>query len=156
MSSVTPQDLLPWNDPDELLELLGRVEKSDRVVLRDAVRTLLDHEDEDIREEALRIAAIHWAMTEITEKSIEMLQFDEESSVRRTAAYAVAALTTDGNRHASTQLLLNVLRNESEEEEVRRAAYESLLLMYSRKAFPPLNQEVSADILLQDPWLQEL
>jgi HEAT repeat protein len=156
MSSVTPEDLLPWNDPDDLLQLLGRVEKSDRAVLHDAVKKLLEHEDEDIREEALRVAAIHWTLGDVREKSIEMLQFDDEPSVRRTAAYAIAALAKEATRLADTKLLLGVLRNSSEEEEVRRAAYEGLLLLHGRKELPPMNREVSVSTLMEDPWLREL
>jgi HEAT repeat protein len=156
MSSVTPEDLLPWNDPDELLQLLGRIEKADRAVLHDAVKKLLDHEDEDIREEALRVAAIHWTLQDVREKSVEMLQFDNEPSVRRTAAYAIAALANESTRLADTKLLLDVLRNSTEPEEVRRAAYEGLLLLHGRKEFPPMNREVSASTLMEDPWLREL
>jgi HEAT repeat protein len=156
MSSVTPEDLLPWNDPDELLQLLGRLEKADRAVLHDAVKNLLEHEDEDVREEALRVAAIHWTLGDTREKSMEMLQFDDEPSVRRTAAYALAALAKESTRLADTELLLDVLRNSSEHEDVRRAAYEALLLLHGRRDFPPINRDVSASVLMQDPWLQEL
>jgi hypothetical protein len=156
MSSITPEDLLPWNDPDELLQLLGRVEKSDRAGLQEAVKTLLEHEDEDVREEALRVAAISWTLDELHEKSMEMLRFDDEPSVRRTAAYAIAALAKESSRLADTELLLDVLRNSSEQEEVRRAAYEGLLLIHGRKNFPPMNRDVSARSLMQDPWLREL
>lgn len=156
MSSVTPEDLLPWNDPDELLQLLGRVEKSDRAALSVAVKTLLEHEDEDVREEALRIAAVHWALPELREKAVEMFRFDDEPSVRRTAAYAIASLAKESTRTADTGLLLDALRNSFEQEEVRRAAYESLLLLYGRKEFPPLNRDLPASTLMQDPWLREL
>jgi HEAT repeat protein len=87
---------------------------------------------------------------------MEMLQFDDEPSVRRTAAYAIAALGKESTRLADTQLLLDVLRNSSEEEDVRRAAYEGLLLLHERKDFPPINREVSARTLMQDPWLRGL
>jgi hypothetical protein len=156
MSSVTPEDLLPWKDPDELLKVLGRVEKSDRALLHGAVKQLLEHEDEDIREEALRIVAVHWTLADVRAKAIEMLQIDDEPSVRRTAAYAVASLAKDTTRDSDTQLLLDVLRNDSEQEEVRRAAYEALLLLHGRDEFPPMNRDVSASALVRDPWLREL
>jgi HEAT repeat protein len=156
MSSVTPKDLAPWIDPDELLQLLGRVEKSDRAVLHDAVVKLLEHEDEDVREEALRVAAIRWTLADVRDKSLEMLESDDEPAVRRTAAYAIAALATESTRQEDTGRLLEILRNSSEQEEVRRAAYEGLLLLHGRKEFPPMNREIPANKLLQDPWLQEL
>ena len=156
MSSVTPEDLLPWNDPDELLQLLGRVDKSDRAALHDAVKQLLEHEDEDVRNEALRVAAVYWTLADVREKSIEMLEFDIEPSVRSTAAYAIAALAKESTRLADTGLLLGVLRNDAEDEDVRRAAYEGLLLLHGRKDFPPFNRDVPASTLLQDPWLRDL
>jgi HEAT repeat protein len=156
MSSVTLEDLVPWNDADELLQALGRVDKTDASALADAVKNLLEHEDEDVREEAIRVAGVHWTLAEVREKAEFMLHSDEAASVRRTAAYAISALATDATKLRDTRILLHVLTNDAEQDQVRRAAYEGLLLLHGRNNFPPINRDVAPATLMEDPWLRRL
>ena len=56
---VTAGDLLPWRDPEQLLAALTSIERSQLPELRDEIIRLVDHEDADVREQALRRLFVH-------------------------------------------------------------------------------------------------
>jgi hypothetical protein len=153
--TVTTEDLLRWNDPDHLLEAIVRLRREDLPGFRTELRSLLDHEDPDVREHALRRLAMHLKDVECHEKAVELLR-DPEPNLRRAAAHAVTSTSTSASRDADTRELLAMLNETDAPGEVRRAAYESLLLLHGRKDLPAGNRPLDLQRDVDWRWIQQL
>jgi hypothetical protein len=132
MSIPSPAELAYWNAPDELLGALYRVSREPVPELRETITSLLDHADPDVREEALRILASRWKDQAARPKALEALECDPAPRVRSAAAYAIASLSTSVTRTEDTQLLIRGLRDKSQPMDVRRAAYNSLIILHRK------------------------
>lgn len=122
MATTTTADLAPWRDPEDLMRSLIRAEPGQLAELRDAVVRLLEHEDEFVREEAVRKLYVHWQDRMARDRVVELFRLDSDDSVRRTAAFGVASTSTSGMRVEDTRLLLGVFLDESQPLDVRGAA----------------------------------
>ncbi len=145
-----------WNDPDDILHTLIDLQKDDYGALRDAVLDLVDHEDPDVREEAVRKIYVHWTDVPSRSKAVDALRFDPSPGVRRVAAFGVAATASDTTQGEDTRVLLQTFLNESEEIDVRGAAYEALLLLHKRREFPPVKREIDLDRDVDWNWVSVL
>lgn len=155
-NKITPEDLVRWRDPDELLQALGAISREQKEELSSAVADLLDHEDPDIREEAVRRLIVQWKDAELRPTAIEILQFDEEPAVRRTAVYGLAALSKGSTQGEDTQMLLSILFDEAGEPDLRRAAYEALMMIHGRSDIPPVNREIDLVDDVDWTWIRSL
>jgi hypothetical protein len=113
-----PQELLGWNDPDDLLKALGQIGHGDKERLVAAVAPLALHEDPDVREEAIRVLLVRWKDALYRDRAIERLCIEVQARfLRQTpgigvtmAEEAEAALshpwwTAESQRASSEQLL---------------------------------------------------
>jgi hypothetical protein len=132
MSVPSEAELFFWNDPDDLLNALYQVSREPVPELRDSVERLLEHDDPDIREEAIRILLTRWKDLSFRPQVINVLQSDPAPNVKSAAAFGVAATSTDENRAQDSQLLLSVLRDEGEHLDVRAAAYDALMILHRK------------------------
>lgn len=153
---VTAADLASWRDPDELLDALGRISKDDLEELSSALVSLLDHDDVDVREEAAQALFVAGKNAEHHSQVVQLLQYDPEVAVRSIAAYGVAASSTDATRSEDIRSLLQAVHQESESTEVRRSAYEALLILFRRPAFPAMNQPFDPTRDIDWKWLDGL
>jgi len=126
------QDLLPWSPPEALLAALARIPKGTLGDYREALVPLVKHDDDDVREQAVRHLFVHLCDDERHEDVVRLLRADRSRNVRRAAAYGVMASSTVTTRAKDTTLLASVALDESEEELVRSAAYDSLLFLCGR------------------------
>ena len=156
MTQTTAADLLPWNDPDDLLQSLYRVEKAPRPELRDALARLLEHDDPDVRGEALRILVTRWKDHAFRGNAAQTLRFDPDPEVRAAAAFALASVSADGDRLEDTQLLLEMLHDEAQEATVRGAAYDALLVLYRKPEFPTKKRDFDASLDVDWAWVKAL
>jgi HEAT repeat protein len=156
-------DLSVWNNPDDVLRALYRIGKEPVPELRDAILHLLEHDDADIREEALRILLTRWKDREVRPKAISALQSDPAPNVRSAAAFAISATASDSSRSTDTRILLNVLRNETEDLNVRGAAYDALLILHRQTGeaggkwpFPTKRRDFDPERDVDWLWVQRL
>lgn len=149
-------ELHPWHDADDLLKALYRLGKEPVDELRDAVRALLDHHDPDIREEALRVLLTRWKSRDAREHAVAAVQGDPAPQVRCAAATAIAATALPETRAHDTELLLSIVLDESENTEVRGAAYEALLIMYRERGFPPGERAFVPSTDVDWVWIRSL
>lgn len=162
MNVPSPADLHFWNDPDELLQALYRLGRQPVPELREPVRNLLDHADPDIREEAIRVLATRWKDESARLRAFDMLRTDPAPRVRSAAAIAVGATSTSASRDHDTRLLLSVLRDESQPMDVRRAAYDALIIAHRKGAgeggwpFPSHRSEFDPVRSVDWEWLRSL
>jgi HEAT repeats len=162
MSTPSEANLFFWNDPDDLLDALYRVGREPVPELRNAIARLLDHDDAEVREEALRILLTRWKDAELRPRAFEVLQSDPEPIVQSAAAVAIAATASDASRAADTRMLLNVLRDEGRDGEVRGAAYDALVILHRKHAgsggwpFPTKKREFDVARDVDWPWVQSL
>lgn len=156
MRRPTAEDLLPWNDPDDLHQALIDVERDQYAELRAPVLGLVDHHDPAIREWALRKLYVFWGDRESRSPLFASLQSDPEEAVRCVAAYGIASTSAPGTAAADTRTLLSVLLDVAEPDEVRRSAYEALLLLHGGRHFPPTTGEIKIDRDLDWNWVNEL
>lgn len=154
--AIRELDLSPWNDPDTLLEVMSRVPVEPQPHLLGAIARLLDHEDPDIREEALRILVTRWKDESFRRKAIAMLRFDPGTNVRSAAAYAIAGSSSAGSHWDDTILLVDRLVDSTEEVNVRGAAYDALLILHRKPAFPTKMRPFDPQADVDWEWIEKL
>lgn len=153
---VSKQELTAWRDVDDLLDALGRVAREDVPAVSSELVPLLDHPDADVREEAARVLFVRGKFRPARARAVGLLQTDPEIAVRCTAAFGVAATSTDQTLLHDTQLLLSLLRDSAEDDELRKAVYESLLIIHRRKAFPSMTAKFSPTADVDWSWISTL
>jgi HEAT repeat protein len=151
-----PEDLLPWNDPDELLQALYQLDRKPDPDLRESVAQLLRHDDDDVREEALRILLTRWKDQEFRGYAISALQQDPAASVRSAAAFAIASTSQSGTRAEDIKALVTILLDEDEDLDVRAAAYDALLILHRRPTFPTKKRTFNPAADVDWPWIATL
>ena len=161
MSPIGAEDLYPWVAPDHLLQALYELGRQTRgrqagIDLVRAVAPLLEHEDEDIRQEALRLLLVQWKEPGFRRNAVEMLLGDPSEAVRGTAAFGIASVSTPVTRREDARALLEQVRGEAIPLHVRGAAYEGLLIMHRRPEFPPGTREVDPSVDFDWGWIREL
>jgi vesicle coat complex subunit len=156
MRPTSEADLDQWNDPDDLLRALGRIGDEQKGELRDAVVSLLDHDDADVREEAMRRLFVGWRDRQWRARAVDALRADEAPEVRSVAAYAVAATSVDATYKQDVGDLIGVLKDEDEDPLVRGAAYDALLILHRRPEFPTKRRQFDADADVDWGWVQSL
>ncbi|HYW13390.1 MAG TPA: HEAT repeat domain-containing protein [Longimicrobium sp.] len=155
-------DLSFWNDADDLLSALYRVDPTPVPELRSAVANLCDHSDPDVREEALRILATRWKDAEGRRIAVVALQADPAANVQSAAAIAVAVTSDPSTCADDTRVLLAVLRNAGIDPDVRGAAYDALVILHRRGAgsgiwpFPTKQRPFDPDRDVDWQWIGEL
>lgn len=152
---VAEDDLLPWNDPEDILRAVVSIPRDQLPELKDSLRRLLRHEDADVREHAARRLLVHLRDRESHGEAVRLLG-DPAEGVRRAAAYALTATSSSATREADARELLRVFWNQEQPLIVRGAAYEALLLLYGRKDFPPGNREIDLSHDVDWEWLRAL
>lgn len=153
---MNASDLNRWADPDSILDALYRVPREPQDSLRPAIALLLDHDDQDIREEALRILVTRWKDEAYRGLAAQMLVVDPAPNVRGAAAYALAAVADDSTRSEHTKLLLRSLLNELEDLNVRGAIYDALLILHRRPAFPTKQRDFNPTVDVDWQWVNSL
>lgn len=156
MIQTTEADLFPWNDPDDLLEALYGIGKEPKPELRDSVARLLEHEDPDIREEAIRILVTRWKDYSFRAHTVNALRFDADVAVRSAAAFGVASVSTEKNQAEDTRFLLAILLDESQPKNLRGAVYDALLIIYRNPAFPTKRRDFDAAQDVDWEWIGTL
>lgn len=161
MTPITAEDLPSWGDPDDLLESLYALGEQTRrqpasTELTSAVAALLDHEDEDIRQEALRLLLVQWKAHQLHSEGLRLLRRDPSEDVRGTAAYGIASICADDRRPDDVRTLLEILLDESEAVHVRGAAYDALLIIHRRTTFPPMSRDLDPASDVDWEWVKTL
>lgn len=149
-------DLVPWKDPDDLLEVLHRMGKEPVRELRESIAGLLDHEDPDVREEALRVLVTRWKDRSFRGKAVGALQYDPDDAVRSAAAFAVASSSTDDDRDHDTRLLVEIVVDQKESLDVRGAAYDALLILHRNPRFPTKKRDFDPIQDIDWKWIDTL
>lgn len=153
---ITPADLFSWHDADELLDALISLSEDQRDDLLPSVQQLLDHEDPDVREEAARHVFVRWHAAGQRSKAVRMALYDPANSVRTTAVFGIAALSGATSLAEDTEILIGLLRDPKNDTELRRAAYESLLLIHGHRRMPPVNRSLDLERDVDWNWISAL
>lgn len=161
MKPVTGADLQPWRDPDELLDALHKLGEQTTglavaVDVSSAVAALLQHEDEDLRQEALRLILVQWRDHRLRSEALGVLRLDPSEAVRATAAFGIAAVSRLDTRREDVSAFLEVLLDESQPKHLRGAAYEALLIIHRKTDFPPLTREIKLMVDIDWDWIRKL
>jgi len=122
--------------PPVLIEAMGRLRRVDASSHAMHVLPLLNHPEPDVRSAAISTVFVLWRMTEQRHVAVQLLQRDRHDEVRSASAFAIAAISSDATRRDDVRLLLAIVDNEAESIELRRSAYEGLLLLFQRPDFP--------------------
>lgn len=156
MKDVSENDLVPWAEPDDLVDALLRIRREDLPSLRDSLVPLTEHEDQDVRTHALRRLFVHLQDQNHRDIAVRAVTEDPDSHVRRAAAFAVAATSTRQTRGEDIRVLIERLLDEVEDIHVRGAAYEALLLISERQPFPPLNRTFDPGRDVDWQWIDQI
>lgn len=119
------------------------------------VEQLLAHEHPFVREEAIRILVTRWKSKRLRKRSMSMMLNDDSEEVRSAAAYSLSAIADEQTLDEHTEALRGLLRNPQESPTLKRSAYESLLIMYRRAAFPR-GSEFNPEDDIDWPWVDSL
>jgi HEAT repeat protein len=156
MTSIREADLNPWTDGDDLIRMLGQLGDQQRDELLDAVTRLLEHEDPDVREEALRLLLVRWKVRGLHHYGLQALTNDPTPEIRALAAYGVAATSSETSRMQDVTVLKSVVTNDDESHHVRGAAYDALLIIFRRPAFATKRRAFDAARDVDWTWVEAL
>lgn len=157
MMTILPIAALnPWNDPVDLLLALGQLEREHVTTHRDAVVSLATHQDLDVQEETLRVLLVRWKLSGLHPLALDMLVQGETPEIRIVAAFGIAVTSSEVTRLQDTAALKVVLTNLMEDEAVRQAACEALLILFRRPAFPSEPRAFDADRDVDWAWVEQL
>jgi HEAT repeat protein len=141
---------------EDLIRALCAVGREDAVRNAPEILTLLGHPVPEVRAEALTAMFVTGRLVQHRSAALRALSRDADEGVRAKAAYAIAATASDETLHDDMPLLLRALRNEHEVPEVRRAAYEALLLIFRHPEFPDSLEEFDPQVNVDWVWVRQL
>lgn len=142
--------------PPVLIEEMGRLRPEDVSSHSMHVLPLLNHPEPDVRSAAISTVFVLWRMNEHRKVAVELMQRDRHEEVRSAAVYAVAAISSEITRREDVRLLLDIVDNEAESAELRRSAYEGLMLLLQRRDFPDALQAFDPVHDVDWQWVEEL
>lgn len=149
------EDFSRRRSPPALIRALGQLQREDVEFVAPEVVSLLSHPEPDVRSAALSAVFVLWHLDDRRGRATEMLRTDRHAEVRASAAYAVAATSSESTRREDAMMLLRALENTNEDREVRRAAYEGLLLLFGRPDFPDAISEFDPSAHVDWDWIAE-
>jgi hypothetical protein len=150
-------DLLAGNqDPVELIKALGKLSRSPQTEVESKVAELLDHEDTDVRAEAMRLLTVRWKLARYRPVLLQIMLSQEHSTLRQEAAYGLASITSDNTRNEDTRVLLPIITSNEESVEVRGAAYDALLIIHRNPQFPPKTRPFRPATDIDREWVEDL
>jgi HEAT repeat protein len=148
--------LAPERAPEVLIREVCALSRESVTILVGAVHALTAHQVPQVRAEALGALFVTARIKEFRATAIRALSRDGDEYVRSKAALGIAATSDERTRRGDVTLLLRALRNEHETTQVRRSAYEALLLLFGEAELPdPLDDfDPKADVDWK--WIQEI
>lgn len=153
---VSESELLPWNEPAQILAALYRVGRETESQLQDAVIRLLEHTDSDIRAEALRTLLMKWKDSSVRSYARRALHSEEDEEVRVAAAFGLASISTEASRSEDTRLFLQVLLDDGQGLPVRSAVYDALLIIHRNPMFPTKKRDFDPTRDVDWEWVTKL
>jgi HEAT repeat protein len=142
--------------PEELIRELCSLTREAVVRLADAVYALATHPVPQVRAEALGALLVTGQVASLRGTAVRAISRDGDEYVRAKAAFGIAATSTDETRREDLVLLLRVLRNEHETNEVRRSAYEALLMLFGSPEFPDSIDDFDPATDVDWGWIREI
>lgn len=138
----------------ELIKALGGLDPDAATRRAGQIEVLLHHDDPDVREEAARALFVRAKHGEERETLVAMLTNDPAIEVRCVAAYGLAATSAPGSLSADSRLLASIVENEGEDLEVRGSAYDALLILHRRAAFPSKKHQFNPARDIDWEWMR--
>ncbi len=151
-----PRDLERRAPPSRIIQALGKLGPEHQAAYAPRVLALLEHPEPDVRSQAVDVAFVRWKQPGYRSLIVSMLLNDPHAVVRARAAIGLAATRVEENRKVDIALLLRVLENSHEDSEVRRAAYEALMICTGRLDFPDTGADFNPDRDVDWDWVREL
>jgi len=134
---MTAHDLDPnTRSGAQLIDAMWRAFREGRSDAVARVGALVTHPSAVVRESAFALLLTHWKAAAFRPQALAALTTDEDGGVRATAVLGLASISGAATRDQDVRTLIEVLRNEREEEQPRRMAYEALLILDGRRDFP--------------------
>ena len=155
MQMAALEDLDPGRDPADIIRALTRLRRDPGSVDPRHILALLDHSAPDVRVAALGLLFVEWRVALHRSRATSMLREDPNDEVRAAAAYATVATSSEGTRSSDVGVLLASVESDPSPE-VRRAAYEGLLLTFQRPDFPDALKDFNPSVDIDWEWIQEL
>lgn len=156
MTLPTRAELSVWADEEDLLDALGRIDRSQQQELLGPVEALASHAESDIRQEALRVLFVLWKVRDLHSLAVDVLLHDSDPEVRAAASYGLASISSRQTRNEDVRLLLRMLEDEEQPEFVRRTVYDGLLILFHRPAFPTMQREFLPMVDVDWSWIESI
>lgn len=132
-SSRRPLELRLDLAPEELIFALAELREIDAARHASRVAALVEHPNEEVRHEALRVLCLQWQIPGYHDLAVRLLQLDPSEDVQCIAAFATVATSTADTLDRDVRVLLEALDRGLDAPELARAAYASLLLLLKRQ-----------------------
>lgn len=146
----------PARPAPSLIRALCAVKRDEVPAVATLIAGLLGHSAPEVRAEALSALLVTGRLAEHRHSAVRSLSRDADEGVRAKAAYGIAATAEERTLRDDLALLVRVLRNYHEAPDVKRAAYEGLLLMFHRPEFPDSLEEFDPARDIDWDWIREL
>jgi hypothetical protein len=114
---------------DTLSYLGGREDLGRTPELESAVINLIDHSDDDIKEQAIFVAGIHWRIPRCLEKILNIVCLAKESDqIMFPAITSIGSMVAvnSGDLSSASRCVARIVLNESIDSELRAVAYRVL------------------------------
>jgi hypothetical protein len=132
-------DLSPARAPEDLIDALYEARRGERKDLRSQVERLVDHEEPIVRQEALMLLLAKWKCGDLRDKARALMQGDEDSGVRSTAALGLASISQAPHRLDDARLLAQTYADKTSALGLRLACFEALMMMVGRPTVAELD-----------------
>lgn len=141
---------------EALIERLYRLQPEEARVGAAEIVDLLHHPDVDVRVAAMSALFVTGKVGAHRGLALRALSRAKDETERAKAAMAISATSDADTRTEDIALLIRALRNELETSEVRRSAYEALLLLHGRDDFPDSLKDFDPAVDVDWIWIDTL
>ena len=148
-------DLSEGRDPVDLINSIWEARRGNRRDLLPQLLDLLKHAEATIRGEAVSLVFAKWKEGSHRHRLEGIIQEDIDPGVRARALGALATISSPSTRISDIKTLRRYVLNGNEPEQVRKAAYESLVLLARNEVLLiDDNTDIDEDIDLE--WVRSL
>ncbi len=141
--------------PSDIVNAIWKARRENEFTRVHAFLRLLCHDDPTVREEVISLVFVKWKAAEWRSELVKAISGDPDIGVRARAAAALAVISQDSTRNDDVNILKSLALNESNDELLRKMAYEALVLIATGTSLTMRETEsMSAHANLQ--WVRSL
>lgn len=142
-------------EPADLVDAIWAARRAQRRDLVPEILGLLEHDVPTVREEVISLVFAKWRESSERHLLERTIRDDADTGVRARAVGALATISEPSTLASDIATLRDIVLNRHEEEQVRKAAYEGLVLLV-RNDPSPIDDATDLDEDINLDWVRSL